>query len=223
MLEIVAAGLGPLREQVVFVGGTTTAFYITDPAAPEVRPTDDVDCIIEVAAIGDYYKLEKQLRDLGFRNDAQGGVILCRWKYRGITVDVMPTNGKVVGFTNRWYPEGLGNRMQVKLPSGLEINVLSLPYFIATKLEAYRGRGGNDLRTSHDIEDIVTVLDGCREIEEKLLAARGELKAYLNQTFSGFLGKADFDEALQAHLPHGPDRAARAEQIRSVLIKWVAS
>lgn len=47
-LCLVASRLGPLREQVVFLGGATTALLVTDPAAPAPRPTKDVDVIIEV-------------------------------------------------------------------------------------------------------------------------------------------------------------------------------
>ena len=39
MLEIVAEGLGELLDEVVFVGGATVTLYVTDPAAPEARPT----------------------------------------------------------------------------------------------------------------------------------------------------------------------------------------
>jgi hypothetical protein len=43
MLEVIAGGLQDLLDEVVFVGGATVALYATDPAAPEARPTDDVD------------------------------------------------------------------------------------------------------------------------------------------------------------------------------------
>ena len=43
MLAHIARGLGDLKDEVVFVGGATIELYITDPGAPKVRPTDDVD------------------------------------------------------------------------------------------------------------------------------------------------------------------------------------
>lgn len=48
LLRTVAERLGPLRDRVVFLGGAAAGLLITDPAAETVRPTDDVDVIIEV-------------------------------------------------------------------------------------------------------------------------------------------------------------------------------
>ena len=45
MLERIAAALGPLRERVVFVGGSATGLLITDPLAAAIRVTKDVDVI----------------------------------------------------------------------------------------------------------------------------------------------------------------------------------
>ena len=53
-LARVAEALGDLRHDVVFVGGATVGLLITDPAAPRVRPTKDVDVIVEVATYSEY-------------------------------------------------------------------------------------------------------------------------------------------------------------------------
>ena len=58
MITQVAEKLGPLRQKVVFLGGSATGFHITDKAAPEIRVTRDVDIIVEVASIVDYHRLE---------------------------------------------------------------------------------------------------------------------------------------------------------------------
>ncbi len=47
MLEMVTRGLSPLKDEVVFVGGATIELYLTAPAAPSVRSTEDVDCVAE--------------------------------------------------------------------------------------------------------------------------------------------------------------------------------
>lgn len=216
MLETVASGLGALRERVVFVGGATTSLYITDPGASDIRPTDDVDCIIEVASTGEYYRLEAELRSLGFRNGDPSGGPICRWLYQGVKVDIMPDDQAIIGFTNRWYAEGIQARHQTLLPSGTEIFVLPVPYYIATKLEAYRGRGDDDLRMSHDIEDTVAILDGCSEILTELTGAAGDLGEYLAVTFRHLLAANEFSEALHAHLS-GPLRGQRAERIIKML------
>ena len=46
MLEKAAEKLGDIVDEVVFLGGCTTCLFITDVAAPDVRPTLDVDCIV---------------------------------------------------------------------------------------------------------------------------------------------------------------------------------
>ena len=52
MLEFVARKLRALNEEVVFIGGCTTALFINDPLSLDVRPTWDVDCIIDVLSLG---------------------------------------------------------------------------------------------------------------------------------------------------------------------------
>ena len=63
MLEIVAEAIGDdLRGRLVFVGGCTTALFVTDPIALEdVRATDDVDLIVDLAGYGEWARLQEQL------------------------------------------------------------------------------------------------------------------------------------------------------------------
>lgn len=70
--------LGPLKDEMVFLGGCATGLLITDSAAPAVRPTIDVDVITEVTSLGDYYKLSDKLRQRGFAEDKSEGAPLCR-------------------------------------------------------------------------------------------------------------------------------------------------
>ncbi len=44
----VAGRLGPMRGDVVFLGGAAAALLVTDPHAPRPRPTKDIDVIVEV-------------------------------------------------------------------------------------------------------------------------------------------------------------------------------
>lgn len=171
MIEIVAEGLGTLLGDIVFVGGSTTGLYIDDPAAPEPRPTDDVDCVIEVSSRKDYSAFEKELRDRGFTHVIGPKVPICRFKYSNIIVDVMPTDPAILGFSNRWYGEAIEQAVEVRLPSKKKIHIFSLPYFLATKLEAFHSRGNKDFRMSTDFEDIVTVLDGANDLASSLRAA----------------------------------------------------
>ncbi|MCG2741074.1 MAG: hypothetical protein L6300_12695 [Syntrophaceae bacterium] len=67
MIIHVAKHLGDLRDKVVFVGGCATGMFITDPAMPEVRATQDVDVIVEVTSRMEYHRLEAELRSKGFK------------------------------------------------------------------------------------------------------------------------------------------------------------
>lgn len=49
LLELAASKLGVLADELVFVGGATIALWITDPAVPPTRATDDVDVMCDVA------------------------------------------------------------------------------------------------------------------------------------------------------------------------------
>ena len=53
-VKAIANKLGPLRKRVVFLGGATTGLLITEPAAPPIRPTEDVDVIVDLHSMGDY-------------------------------------------------------------------------------------------------------------------------------------------------------------------------
>jgi hypothetical protein len=53
-VEVVAAALGPLREQLVFVGGCAAGLLISDPAATPIHATLDVDLVVQVAALREY-------------------------------------------------------------------------------------------------------------------------------------------------------------------------
>ena len=168
MLQKVANGLGDLNESVVYVGGSVAELYVTDTAATEVRPTMDIDCVVELASYKNFYELEDILREKKFRNDTTSGAPICRWLYDGVTVDIIAKDEKIMGFTNKWYKSGMLNKIEKVLPDGLTIFVFPTEYYVATKLEAVNGRGGSDLRTSHDFEDIIYILNNCPEFVEQV-------------------------------------------------------
>jgi len=170
--------------------------------APEIRPTEDVDVVVESATYGGHSVLEERLRDLGFENDNISGII-CRYLIKGIVVDVMPVNDNVFGFTNRWYTEGFGSAVDYKLDVDTTIKIFSLPYFIATKWEAFKGRGKGDYRTSKDFEDIAYVIENAADFVHIMEAAPSHLKQYFQQEFTGIIHTDDFEEGLYAHSSRG--------------------
>lgn len=199
-IKAVANILKGLDQPYVFVGGATVSLYSTQKALAEsIRPTDDVDVVIELASYADHSKMEERLRKLGFVNDIESGII-CRYKVQGIIVDIMPTTSQGLGFSNRWYPDGFQNAIPYKLDNDTEIRIFSLPYFLASKWEAHKSRGANDLRTSRDFEDMVYVFENCRDFDEQLLTGPAPVRAYLAQELSAFLEHPDFEEALYCHM-----------------------
>jgi predicted nucleotidyltransferase len=216
MITTVARRLGNLREKVVFVGGCATGLFITDPAMPDVRVTKDVDVIIDIATKVEYSRLEADLRSKGFRNDISEDAPLCRWLVNGIKVDVMPTQEDILGFSNHWYLPAIENANYVQLEKELAIKLVTPPYFLATKIEAFKGRGEGDYMASHDMEDIITVLDGRREIVDEIKNSSDALKTFLSRTFQIFLGDENFLDAIPGQLL--PDHANQARLPRLLKI-----
>ncbi|WP_318348231.1 hypothetical protein [Aquipluma nitroreducens] len=203
MLQTVANGLGELKNDMVFVGGAVAELYANDPAASDIRPTLDVDCVIGLSTRLEFYRLEENLRARGFANDTSSGAPICRWIYNDIKVDVMPTNENILGFSNKWYVEGIENEIQKILPDGTEIFVFPPEYYVATKLEAHKGRGGEDLRQSHDFEDIIYILDNCPDLLKDIVIANPTVKAYLKIEFKSLLQNKGLVEGIESALPYG--------------------
>lgn len=209
MLERIAEALGPLRRSMVFLGGCATGLLITDPAAAPIRATRDVDVIVETPDRSAYFALEKEMTERGFRHDQSAGAPICRWTFGETLLDVMPTDSSVLGFANRWYPEAMRTQRAVRLPSGVEIAVVSPPAFLATKLEAFLGRGRGDYASSHDLEDLVSVVDGRGGIVEEVSASSDDLRSFLSIELGRFVTDERFLSALPDHLPSDSGSQAR--------------
>ena len=103
LLQIAVTQLGELANDMVFVGGTATGLLITDPAAPPLRITRDVDAIVEIISRTEFYQLGKRLRHQGFTEDSSHDAPICRWISGDIILDIMPTDERILGFGNQWY------------------------------------------------------------------------------------------------------------------------
>jgi hypothetical protein len=196
-LLIVADAIGDLCNEIVFVGGSVAGLLLTDAVADGVRATKDVDAVVEATTLSQYHQAEKKLAVSGFKRDI-GSEVICRWRHAGTGVlfDLMPTDPAVLGFSNPWYPEALNTAMRVRLSDRIEIRVISGPAFVATKLEAFMSRGGGDILSSHDLEDILNVVDGRPSIVEELSAASEALQKFVRQTFRALLARPDLENYL---------------------------
>ena len=195
-VELIALALGSLRDELVFVGGCAAGLLMTDPVAAPARVTYDVDLVVEVAALRHYHQMEVEFSRLGFVRDMAAAAPICRWRYRDIEVDLMPSDPAVLGFSNRWYPVAVATAEKRILPSGLAIRLITSPLFIATKFEAFADRGGEDLLASHDLEDIINVIEGRPELPAEIDCVAEDLRIYLADKCRALLAMPNFNNYL---------------------------
>ncbi len=207
LLTDAAKLLQPILGELVFVGGCATALLITDSAAADVRPTFDVDAIAEITSYAAYAAFSERLRKLGFQEDAREGAPLCRWRQRTTTLDVMPLDEKILGFSNTWYRPAMDHAEERELEKGLKIRLVAPVYFCASKLEAFAGRGKNDFNASRDLEDLIAVVDGRAELVGEIQAAASDVRSYLAKEIKKLISIREFNDALPGHLP--PDAASQ--------------
>lgn len=214
--------LKPILGELVFVGGCTTALLITDKAAADVRATYDVDAIAEITSYVGYAKFSERLEALGFREDTREGAPLCRWCQQTTTLDLMPLDGRILGFKNSWYGPAIETAEERELEPGLKILMVSSVYFCASKLEAFGDRGKNDYVGSSDLEDFIAVVDGRAELAGEIQAAQSDVRSYLAKEIAKLFGARGFVDALPGHL--APDSASQ-ERLATVMarLKEIAS
>jgi hypothetical protein len=219
LLEAAVGLLGLLAEEVVFMGGCATGLLLSDPAASPLRVTRDVDIMVEVASLRHYHKFNDKLRKQGFVEDQSPEAPICRWQSGKAILDVMPTNPALLGFGNRWFSKAFHSAKYHRLPSGRKIRVLSAPYFVATKIEAFDHRGAGDFLLSRDFEDLVAILDGRSEIVLEIQNADHELNVFIAKRFMNWLRDPGFRDALPGLLP--PDGASQA-RVTTIIERMVA-
>ena len=196
LLEEAAIKLGPFLGELVFVGGVTLGLLITDQAAAPIRSTDDVDVIAEILSYVDYIAFSERLRKAQFTEDASEEPLTCRWFHGKLKLDVLALSKEVLGYTNLWYERALNHAVPFVLPNGQTIRVITAPYFLGTKMEAFRGRGQMDFLASHDLEDFVAVIDGRSTILKEIADSPSDVREYLAEAASSLLSESRFLDAV---------------------------
>ena len=198
VIKIIADALGELNDRVVYVGGAVVSLYANDPAADDVRPTQDLDISMEIASVGELEKLREELLKKGFVQKSEDKVI-CRLRYERIKVDVMAT--KEVGWApaNVWFKPGFKHLKEIKV-DGQKIRVLPLSYFLGTKFSAFNDRGKKEPRTSKDFEDIAYIIDNNTDLVEEIIKSPADIKKYLQEEFKIIMEDATLKEAIFANL-----------------------
>lgn len=215
-LRQVAQALGELRERVVFVGGAVAGLLVTDPLADSVRATRDVDAVVNASRAG-FHRIEEAVAARGFARDVRSEVI-CRWVHKssGVIFDLMPVQPDVLGFSNRWYPYAVKTAVSVDLGQGVVIRLVSAVAFVATKLEAFASRGGGDFLSSHDLEDVLNIVDGREELVGEMRQAPPDLQDAVAAVVGQLLANSDFANVLPGLLAE-PERAGLVlERLRAL-------
>lgn len=201
-----------------FVGGAIIPLLMDHPNLHPARPTDDVDVIIELLSGKRYSEVEAQMRALKFEHDMRPGAPKCRWILGDqLVVDVMPTDGAALGLNTQWFTEALASASERTVRGNVLLRVVSAPAFIALKLAAFADRGNRDYYGSHDLEDLLTVIDGRNAIVAELAAAPASLRAYVRDQFRSLQSIRDFCDALSGALPSDEASQARLPLLREKL------
>jgi predicted nucleotidyltransferase len=222
MLMRVVGRLGPLLDRFVFLGGVVTELFVTEPGAPGVRQTKDVDLVVDVLNRGDYSELlREELVAIGLAEDDRPGAPICRWRLDDMIIDIMPTRGDILGFSSEWHRAAFDSARPYTLPNGMVIRLVSPACFLATKLAAFRDRGSEDPLSSHDLEDVITVIDGRREIGVDVAAAPPDVRAYVAGQLEALMSRGDAAEMIAGHLMSDVASQSRqrlvAERIRDII------
>lgn len=201
MITRVLDALGQLSTDVVLVGGAVVDLYCDAKLShAEVRPTKDVDLVTDAITYGDLDRFAAELFRNGFYQTSEDNV-MCRFRWQDLIVDVMSKTAVGWAPSNRWIELGYGRAENVTV-AGRTFKILPLPYFLATKFAAFHGRGAKDARMSHDLEDLVTVLDGGTQWIAQVQAADLEVRTFLCAEFQAILKDVRLQDAILGNLPY---------------------
>jgi hypothetical protein len=210
-LHVVARHFNGLDIPYAFLGASVLPLLVDNAGVLEIRPTIDIDLSVEVVTLFELYELETRLRERGFRHDTREGAPICRWLVEGVTVDAMPTEASVLGMASEWFHEAVTTAARMDLGDGVQAPVIKRPYFLATKLTAYRDRGAKDPYMSKDLEDIVTLFDGCRETDFLLGEGSSSLRNFITAGMQAHLENPDFVEAVEGCFRADPVSRERSQ------------
>lgn len=206
--------LEQLDQPFIIVGGAIVGLLVDHPELIDFRPTKDVDILVEVASRIEYTHLEEKLRALGFRHDTSEDAPICRWIVNESSkLDVLPLNAGILGFSSEWFEEAWKHPQHIKLERR-SIETISPVYLIASKLAAFTNRGNQDFWMSHDLEDLITVIDGRENIVDEIRHAKTDVREYISAKLRTYQKETDFIQTLPAYLDSDPASQERLPSLR---------
>ena len=194
-----------------FLGGSVLSLLVTNPDVDAIRVTKDVDVMMNIRTRSEFHKADKMLERLGFRHDTREDAPICRWIYDDVTVDVLPTTEDVLGWNSKWFAEALAESALITV-GRRKVRVVTAPYFVALKLEAFEDRGAGDFVTSADFEDVICLFNGRDSIVDEI-AACDRIRAGLARKFAGYLNSSGLEDAVEGFVQTETDPEVRREKI----------
>ena len=214
LLKAAALALSPFLDELVFTGGATIPLYL-DAGKTDFRATRDVDCVVDAEDYSQLAKWEDRLRSHGLSNSPE---VICRWRTGDLSIDVMPTSARPLGFTNRWYALGVKQPWRVQLPDGPAIRIFDPAHLLASKFTAFRDRGRSDVLGSHDFEDVLTIVAGRASLADEL-SVRSVASEFVVAELSALVELPRTADAVIGATTPGPDHEATAKRTYERLLR----
>lgn len=190
-----------------FLGGSVLSLLVNDPSADAIRVTMDVDIIADVRTRKDFHKEERELEARGFRHDTSDGAPVCRWISDGIVVDVLPIREEVLGWNSPWFEEALYAAKEIEI-EGHAVKVITAPFFVALKLEAFEERGRQDFIGSTDFEDVICLFNGRKTIVDEILS-EPTICHGISEKFARYVKMPDIEDAVMGFVQTERDSSRR--------------
>lgn len=177
-IEAVAAALENVRTRFVFAGAGILPMLIEPQFVPDLRPTQDVDAVVQLLHFGEWMRLRRALIASGFRERAMpsDNRQILFW-LNDLPVDFIPSRLREFGTANRWLDLGFELAEASRLPSGRVIERLPASAFLAAKVSAFLSRGRRDVFRSDDLDDIAALLVGRPTLTKEISIAHPEIRA----------------------------------------------
>ena len=194
-----------------FLGGSVLTLLVTDKSADAIRVTKDVDIVMSIRTRKEYHMADSELELRGFRHDTREGAPICRWILDDVTVDVLPIREDVLGWKSKWFEAALSAAKTVPIGAS-RVRIVTPPYFVALKLEAFEDRGNKDFLTSTDFEDVICLTNGRESLVNEIRDCEN-LRGWIARKFRDYLTHPELEDAVDGFVQTESDTEVRKKRI----------
>jgi hypothetical protein len=215
----IAIALGPLRPEIIFIGGAIASLLQTEQILPNIRPTKDVDGICASSSYVDYGRIQSKLRELGFRETMPTPRQARphhahRWDSPdGTWFDLVPSGAHLGGTGSSTDAFAIASALELELSPDIVIRHASAVGFLALKCAAYGDRGNADPFMSEDLEDIIALVASRATIVDELSMIPFEIRDMIAHQIREILANQDSAELILAHLGQPLNGAAAVARV----------